>query len=306
MAPHPQNKSASAGGSNSMLVTGFIVLHTFGWIGCTILLLTVVFSRKIQRHATWINLCLSWILFGLSFSLLFLSRQLKDFPYFPLCVTQAGLIYASQTLVAGTAVILAIHLLFSVRSTRSSPEISGPQYHRIFYVMLIILPYVTYIGVFLWVLITGLHYPDTIIMYSGMLCATTSLSPGRFVGPFVIVTMFATVSIEGIIITTFYRNWRVYRHKHRDLLATFIRVLCFTLFSALAVGISVVYIRNPNGSSTSVACFLSSLYPAAFFIIFSTQKDVLDAWMFWKHRLQRNPLPPKPLVIRVCRPGDTV
>jgi len=268
-----ENEYVSTSGHNSTLITAFITLQMFGWMGSSIVLLCVVCSRKIQRHATWINLCVTWILSGVSYSLLFLGHQLKDPPYHPLCLTQAALIYASPPLTAGATIALAIHLLFSVWSVYTFPH-TGAQLHGTSSIILIILPYIPYLGVFIWVLVMGLQNPNAVIRdNSGMYCSMRFPSPGRFSSMFVAVTMVATVSIEGFIVAALYHNWRAYKHNNNGLLAMIIRVLCFSLFTALAVGISLVFVWYPN--SASVPNIILALYPAAFVIIFSTQKDLL-------------------------------
>jgi phosphoglycerol transferase MdoB-like AlkP superfamily enzyme len=185
---------------NPMLITGFIALQMIGWLGCSILLLTIIFSRKIQRHATWTNLCLAWILSGVSFSLLFLGHQMKNTPYYPLCVTQAALIYASQTLTSGASVALAIQLLFRVNSlVYSSPEIS-PRFHRIRCIILVASPYLAFITFFIGVLVVGLNHPDTVQKSkNGMYCHIHDQFqvPAKLTTAFMVLTMFPTVSIEG-------------------------------------------------------------------------------------------------------------
>jgi len=288
-----------------MLITGFIALQMIGWLGCSILLLTIIFSRKIQRHATWTNLCLAWILSGVSFSLLFLGHQMKNTPYYPLCVTQAALIYASQTLTSGASVALAIQLLFRVNSlVYSSPEIS-PRFHRIRCIILVASPYLAFITFFIGVLVVGLNHPDTVQKSkNGMYCHIHDQFqvPAKLTTAFMVLTMFPTVSIEGIIILGLYRNWRTYQRDNGDLLGMIIRVCCFTFFSALSVGISFVYLSQP--SSISVGRIIWALDPVAFFVIFSTQRDILNTWMFWRPQPQRSHLPAKPPVLWGDTDGD--
>jgi len=264
------------------LTTGFITVGMLGWIGCLILLLTVVLSRKIQRHATWINLCLAWTLSGISFSLLFIGRQLKDDPNHSLCLTQAALIYASPLLTSSATLALAIHLLFSLHSSLySMPE--NERFHRIRSIVLVIFPYLAYVAVFFWAIATGVQHPKAVKrLPSGLLCGLSNKipTPERFSAAFVAATTIVTVSIEGVIITEMCRNWRAYKGKNKDGVAMIIRVLCFSLCSAISAAVTLVYLRKP--SNIAVYRMVPALNPLAFFIIFATQKDIFDTWMFWR------------------------
>jgi len=269
---------------SSALITGFITVEMLGWIGCLILLLTVVLSRKIQRHATWINLCLAWSLSGISFSLLFIGHKLEDKPNHSLCLTQAALVYASPLLTSSATLALAIHLLFSIHSSLySMPETE--RFHRIRSTILVIFPYLTYIAVFFWVIALGIQHPKHVKrLTSGLICGLDGKipMPGKFSAAFVAATTIVTVSIEGVIITEMWRNWRAYQGENKDALAMIIRVLCFSLCSAISAAVTLVYLRMPT--NIAVYRMVPALNPLAFFIIFSTQKDIFDTWIFWKQR----------------------
>jgi hypothetical protein len=272
---------------NPALITGFVTVEMLGWIGCFILLLTVVLSRKIQRHATWINLCLAWILSGISFSLLFIGRQqLKDKPNPNLCLLQAALVYASPLLTSSATLSLAIHLLFSIHSSLYSvPETE--RFHRIRTTILVIFPYLTYIAVFIWVVVMGAQHPKAVFrLPSGLICGIKIETPGRFSAAFVAATTIVTVSIEGVIITEMWRNWRAYKGENKDALVMIIRVLCFSFCSAVSAAVTLVYLRNRKPSNIAMYRMVPALNPLAFFIIFSTQKDIFDTWMFWRQRPQ--------------------
>lgn len=81
------------------LINVFISLQLLGLFGGILVFFTVVFSSIAQRHITWYNFILSWIIFTTSYSLLFFSGQLKDaVPDLQVCVAQAALIYAAPPL----------------------------------------------------------------------------------------------------------------------------------------------------------------------------------------------------------------
>ncbi|KAK0200859.1 hypothetical protein DFS33DRAFT_1082639 [Desarmillaria ectypa] len=88
-----------AGEPSNVLITIFIVMHTFGWIGSSLTLLTVLCSSRVSRRLTWFNLNFSWIVACLTFSLLFITGQLgKSNPDAGVCLAQASAVSAAPTL----------------------------------------------------------------------------------------------------------------------------------------------------------------------------------------------------------------
>lgn len=99
------------------LVTIFIIMHTFGWIGSSLILATVLCSSKVSRSLTWFNLNFSWIVACLSFSFLLITGQLrKSNPDAGVCMVQALAVSAAPALTAGTTLAFVIYLLFELRS----------------------------------------------------------------------------------------------------------------------------------------------------------------------------------------------
>jgi len=55
--------------SDPALVSFFITFQMIAWIGLSIVLMTAWFSPNIQRLSTWYSFCVSWILYGISYSI---------------------------------------------------------------------------------------------------------------------------------------------------------------------------------------------------------------------------------------------
>jgi dipeptide/tripeptide permease len=63
------------------------------------LLLILVLVRGIRRHPVWINFALTWIIFGISYILLYICGQAHGpEPSLSLCLSQAALVYAAPVL----------------------------------------------------------------------------------------------------------------------------------------------------------------------------------------------------------------
>ncbi|EPQ56892.1 hypothetical protein GLOTRDRAFT_92096 [Gloeophyllum trabeum ATCC 11539] len=89
--------SFGAAGSNRVpLVIAFAVLQVLGGIGMLSVLFTMLFSRQVHRQTTWVNFCLSWIIYAFSYILLVLfNGEFGKEPNRALCATQAALIYGA-------------------------------------------------------------------------------------------------------------------------------------------------------------------------------------------------------------------
>ncbi|KAJ7491044.1 hypothetical protein FB451DRAFT_1166349 [Mycena latifolia] len=65
---HPANGTQA---HRNGLIVGFMFLQIFGGhIGIPLVLLTVAFSKNVQRHPTLINFCVAWLMYATAFTLL--------------------------------------------------------------------------------------------------------------------------------------------------------------------------------------------------------------------------------------------
>lgn len=62
---------------NSAALIAWLFLNIWpSHLGLPLLILTILFAKNIRRHATFINLCVTWIIVGLSSSLLYAAAVL--------------------------------------------------------------------------------------------------------------------------------------------------------------------------------------------------------------------------------------
>ncbi len=95
-------------------VDAFIALHLFGASGFILIMILIeLLERENARHPAWWSFCMSWVVFGVSYSVLSLAgMQFSPQPNQTLCTIQAGLIYAAPPLVAHTTLALILQVSF--------------------------------------------------------------------------------------------------------------------------------------------------------------------------------------------------
>lgn len=273
--------SNSLENSNVLLVL-FLSMHMFGWIGSFIILCTVIFAPRVQRHVVWLNLCVAWILACFSYSLLLITGQLfMPKPNHSVCLIQASAVIAFPSLAAGATLSLALHLWLQLRPLRSVDVLEQARVKMVCSIALVLVPYFLPVGLFFGVLVFGVLHPDKVVLAgSSMYCGVATDIPGKISAFYIAAIVLPTVILEGLVLFNFYKNRHEYRKASRDVLAIVTRLSAFTFFGIFAISVGLAdlsphsYGRLPN--------VLMALPPVSFVIIFGTQKDIVTSWMFWR------------------------
>ncbi|KAK0431886.1 hypothetical protein EV421DRAFT_131302 [Armillaria borealis] len=259
------------------LVTIFIIMHTFGWIGSSLILLTVLCSSKVSRSLTWFNLNFSWIVACLSFSFLFITGQLrKSDPDAGVCLVQALAVSAAPTLTTGTTLAFVIYLLFELRSG-SGRRIEGVTCS----ILLMCLPYLFPTIIFVFALVYGIRHPQSVILAdSKMFCTIDyhilNMATTIFTFTIMLPTLILTVMI-GFLVQQYWRASP--RDRRRGVLSSCIRLAIFTMFSLVGVVINVIRLTGLDwGAWSGLPNLLVSLAPVSYVAVFSTQRDLLEVW----------------------------
>jgi len=168
---------------NNSITRAVLALHLAGGhIGLPILVLIMLFSKRIRRPPSVINFCISWIIFSISYCLtIYDGSSVRGTPPFALCLTQAAMIHGAPPM----AVIAALALVFQVWHTFRSPWHPStfpfverlPNYVRVAAVVLP--PYLVFLGFAIWTVYLGLKYPEIVIPSpSGLYCTVAVHSVG--------------------------------------------------------------------------------------------------------------------------------
>ncbi|OBZ66316.1 hypothetical protein A0H81_13851 [Grifola frondosa] len=244
----------------------FLTFQFLGGAGLLAVLLTAIFDPKIYRHFTWLNFCITWIIYSISYTLLaFTGKQTSpEPPAYPLCLAQASLIYAAPVLVASSTFALVLQLWFTL-SSALSPPVKGNDRGGRYWIrnaLLLVLPYVAWFAVVIAILVVGSTHPDTVRRAGGLVyCVINTGTPGNIVAIFVAAVMFVMIIFDIYIGVVLYRNWRALRVSSVSL-----------LLAARSSSLSAVSYFAGN---TIIA-----LMPFIAFLVFGTQRDILRVWTF--------------------------
>ncbi|EAU87081.1 hypothetical protein CC1G_05770 [Coprinopsis cinerea okayama7 len=257
------------------LFTAFLTMHMFGALGSLIVLLTAALSPSIPRHATWYSFMFSWFLSSTSYSLLLLTGN-KDNPRPPyaLCVTQASLIYAALPMTTGTVIAVVLQVYFNVKNWMSDTE------HRanpILLRALIAAPYCMHLAMFIGSLVVGLKHPETVQRPSnGFFCNYVIRIPSRISSISVAVLTIPTIVLQGMTFWALKRNWMLLR-------GSILRVLSFSFFGVVAIVLGIVFATGSAQGPAFLNVIVATV-PVAAVLIFGSQKDILNTWMFWREK----------------------
>lgn len=275
-------KSPTYDGSRTLIAL-FIAIHTFVWVGSSILLITVALSSTIRRHPIWVNMKLSWTFSCFAFALLFTTGQLyKSEPVFGICLIQAAAVASVPILTSGTTLALAIFLYLA---TGTGPE-AGGQMNRARSIALVCVPYILPTGVFILILVLGLEgKPHVTLAKDWMVCSASNPKVMQASNIAVVIILLPTVIIEGLAIASVYRK-RTTVGPGPDLIPTLIRLSIFTLFGIFGLIISFASNYFKTAIQTALGNVLQSLTPLSFILLFGLQKDILQTWAFWRRKPQ--------------------
>jgi len=269
--------------SDPTAVNVFVVFQIVTWVGHAGMLITALVGSNVRRHITWYNFTASWIISGLSYSLLTLAgQQFSPRLNSALCFIQATLIYASPALTGSTTLALVIHLWFSLKSMLRG---DGHDTARRRNIILIIYPYIAFFLVFLVVLVDGalhgVHRAD-----ERAYCVVQSHVPGRMASVCVAGSMIAVVVLESFLARFLYRNWisiKGHGAQGRQYLSLAVRVSVFTAVGLMAMIVSFIIFFLPTTQWVDV---ILATIPLASILVFWTKMDHLRACMFWKKKPQ--------------------
>ncbi|KAF9446246.1 hypothetical protein P691DRAFT_828000 [Macrolepiota fuliginosa MF-IS2] len=277
--------------SNRALIVLFdvIVLVAVTLFSC--MLAVVAFSKNIHRSIGWYNLMTSWLVYSLSYGLLVGRQEGPAKPPSGLCLFQTSLVYAVPPLVAVSTLCYYIEFYLIISGLRSgSPRQSS--FSRTFW--LVITPWLVFLVIVLEVLLfifPGGHLHLLDAATHDFYCNLDNIVPNQVTAAIIICAMAILIPLEVWTGFLMYRNWVVFkrlsRKDRRLLLTVYIRLILCTLAAVMAfVCVRWFFFIMPDATSLVYPTrgFLVLIFLVSIFIAFAfgTQKDLLQAWLFWQ------------------------
>ncbi|KAJ7873326.1 hypothetical protein B0H14DRAFT_2502428 [Mycena olivaceomarginata] len=263
----------------------FLVLNMWpSHFGLPILLAIILLSKKVHRHPTFVNLCVGFIIIGVSSSvLLYAGKTSGPEPSKMLCLFQASMLYGVPAFSSMLALMLVLQMFLVVRASVQKQVSQGPQTVRLW--AMLATPYLALLISIVATAFVGANNPDSVSrnrryfycsVHSDSLTATITLVAAVF--------LFATVVFEVWTLVILYKNWMVVEQpgaKPRVAveLSLPIRVLAFGLYVIMAMSLSLLSVRAPESPVPDlvIACAATVVI-----LIFATQPDILRALCFWR------------------------
>ncbi|KAL5526764.1 hypothetical protein ACEPAF_8489 [Sanghuangporus sanghuang] len=252
-----------------------------GHILLPILVLTILFSKRITRHPVFVIFCLSWIFSSILYSLLvYRGRSTNDLlslnPSYDTCLIQASLLNGVQALTACTNLALVVHLWAVLRycncnhssETKGMGLLSRSRKETIHYCLLLGGPFLAFVVFTVVTMVIGSQpaesadgsgtIPDSnLSIPSVFYCIilqnadfSHSLTPGlnilRSVLMFTCLVSLITVGFEAHIARLVYKRREYLREKTFNWPALFLRVVLFSIYRIVALSLNVAIIVHPD------------------------------------------------------------
>ncbi|PAV21144.1 40S ribosomal S7 [Pyrrhoderma noxium] len=273
--------------ANNKLLTAWLVLNVWpSHLGLPLLIGTILLAKNIRRHATFINLCITWMIIGFSSSiLLYSSHQTGPEPPRYICLVQASLLYGQPGMTSMSAFTLVFQLFYVIRAAfrEKDPETNETVRKWI----LLLSPYVAFIVFVVWTAIVGYQNPKLVSRERRFFyCSVKNLPLTNTMTVFSFCVLLITTCLEVWIIYTTYKHWRVLRANDSSErggtdLNLIIRTAAFGFWVFIGMILSLLSLKAPQ---SPIPDMVLATMGSAVVLIFGTQRDVLRAWMFCRRK----------------------
>ncbi|KAJ7753302.1 hypothetical protein B0H14DRAFT_2802291 [Mycena olivaceomarginata] len=266
-------------------IMAFNVVSAFGLILLSIVFFTALLSPNVKRVSTWYSYMVSWMVFCITpFLVIGHQAPFDPPPSFAPCVLDSALMYASRPFAAFGTLALILQLYLNVSTRLKRGEVRS---ELVF--MLLVVPPTVYLAIFLWTFILGIADPNAVKLEpEGFYCHLEKSLPSTVNACLVIFATFTALVIEVLIVVLLSRNWRAFRalqrrDEHAVSLSIIIRVSSFAVLPMIGLGLSfATYVPNLVDKIFPPYNLLLAALPAAAALIFGSQTDILNIWMFWR------------------------
>lgn len=276
-------------GTHGQLIL-YLVLNMWpSHFGLPMLLGIVLFSKRVKRHPTFMNLCVAFIITGFSSSLLVYARRTTGpEPSRMLCLLQASLLYGTPALISTAAFMLVLEMFFNVRAAFFGEVYrDGDHFFRSW--AMLVSPYVAFFVSVLATATVGAANPQHVSRNRRFFYCSVQSSPltNTLTTFSAIILLLTTVTIVWTAVLIYKRlmitTVKAMRPKWTMDLNLPLRIIGFGFYTIIAMSLSLLSIKAPSSPAPDlVIAFAATL----FMLVLGTQKDIISVICFW-----RRPLP---------------
>lgn len=270
-------------GTHEQLVA-FLVLNVWpSHFGLPLLLAIVLFSKRIHRHITFINLCVAFIIIGVSSSLLLYAGSFEGpEPSQMLCLLQASLLYGMPGLSSMAALMLVLHMFLVIRAHYHGQEYLDRDHPLKLWAMAVS-PYIVFFVCVLTTAAMGASHPERVSRNRRFFyCSLDSLPLTNTLTTVSAVILVATAVLEVWTIIILYRKWKIQRDSFPTRgaleLSLPFRIITFGFYIIIALSLSLLSIKSPE---SPVPDLMIATAATVVMLVFGTQKDILRVLSFW-------------------------
>ncbi|KIM45952.1 hypothetical protein M413DRAFT_298403 [Hebeloma cylindrosporum] len=271
-------------GTHAQLIL-FLVLNMWtSHFGLPVILGIVLLSKRVQRHPTFVNLLLAFIIVGISSSLLvYAGKTTGPEPSSILCLLQASLLYGVPALTSTAALILVFRMFITIRATFYGAD-DYDRDHVIRLWAMLIAPYVAFFISVLATAIIGAANPGRISRSRRFFyCSVESDSLTNTLTIFSAITLFSTLVLIVWTVVLLFRRWQLSKRgsylKWTVDLSLPLRIIAFGIYIIAAMSLSLLSIKSPSNPAPDLVIASAS---TAVVLVFGTQTDILGVLCFWR------------------------
>ncbi|TEB35553.1 hypothetical protein FA13DRAFT_1728387 [Coprinellus micaceus] len=280
-----KNPNIVVHGDYPQLIT-FLVFNMFSsHAGLPILLAIILIAKGVQRHPTFANLCVAFIIVGFSSTLLLYASAITG-PEPPevLCLLQASLLYGMPTLTSTAAFMLVWQMFLRIYAAHHAKPYQDDKHIIRLWIMLTS-PYVMF---FIPVLVTAVIGANNHTRISRnrryFYCSLDCLPLTNAISIVSASILFGTILLIAWTIYILVRH-RILTKSGRSTLRVAIdlsfpiRIMVFGLYLLCAMSLSLLSISSPSSPVPDLVIAFAGLMVI---IIFGTQRDIMNAICFWR------------------------
>jgi len=244
-----------------------------------ILVATFLFSKRVKRHPTLINVCMTWILSGVFSLLLYYAGQDRGpEPYKPLCIAQTALLYGITPMWSVAVLVLVYHMVLAVQGNPADLHAGRSRM-----ILMLSAPYIAQCAFSIAALAFAILRPDKVNRARRFFYCSLKFNPlSNAMSIFTAIMCLCIIVLEIHLAINLYRNWRGMRRAGRSTgldLQLIVRVLTFGIYVLYGMVVDIISMFDSHNIAPDM---YAATIGAVVFLVFGTQADVFRAWCFWR------------------------